>query len=694
MKNLIFNAVFMVGLLIGMKPVLSVAQNVEFEKENFNYKDNKDEFKAAKKAFQTGNELFEKGSDEYSQALPYFYKAQKFNPNNAFLNYKIGVCLLNSIYKVSSITYFEKAFQLNPNIDPRIHYMLGQAYQLTLNWETALKEYTTYKNSLSKEELMDVEKTIAKKMQECHNGEELMKHPVRVFIDNLETINTKFPEYTATIAADESMLYFTSRRDVSLGAKEAKGTMKEEDYDEDIYVAYNMNRKWTPAQNLGEPINTITHDATVSLSPDGQRMFIYKGDRGGDIYECVLKGTEWSKPVRLNKNINTDFHESSACYAVDQKSLYFVSDKPGGLGGRDIYMSQLLKKDKWGEPVNLGPVINTPFDEESVFMHPDGKTMYFSSKGHNSMGGYDIFKTIFNDSTKTWSKPENIGYPINTADDDAFFVVSANGRHGYYASIKEGGKGDMDLYVVTFLGPEKPGVMSNEDNLLASSTAPVAEKQIEEAVPIKTNQLTIFKGKVIDAITQEPVEATIEITDNQKNELVSSFTSNSKTGRYLIALPSGKNYGIAVKAENYLFHSENFDIPNTSVYQEINKDIQLKKIAVGSKIILKNIFFDFDKATLRKESTAELERLIALLNEVGSLRIELSGHTDNKGAAAYNQKLSEDRARAVVDYLVKKGINASRLESKGYGMTSPVAGNDTDEGRQQNRRTEFKILSK
>jgi outer membrane protein OmpA-like peptidoglycan-associated protein len=684
----------LIFLFLGILPMVTIAQNVEFEKENFVYKENKDAFKAAKKALQAGNELFAKGPEEYSQALPYFYIAQKFNPNNAILNYKIGVCLINSIYKISSITFFEKAFQLNPNIDPKIHYMLGQAYQLTLNWASALKEYGLYKNNLPKEEMVEMQKAILKKEEECHTGEELMKHPVRVFIDNLETINTRFAEYTATISADESMMLFTSRRDVSLGAREAKGNMKEEDYDEDIYVSYNINRKWTPAQNIGEPINTITHDATIALSADGQRMFVYKGDHGGDIYECVLKGTEWSKPTRLNKNVNTDYHESSACYSFDQKTLYFVSDKPGGFGGRDIYKSVLIKKDKWGEPVSLGSVINTPYDEESVFMHPDGKTMYFSSRGHNTMGGYDIFKTYWNDTTKTWTKPENIGYPINTAGDDAFFVVSANGRHGYFASVKEEGKGDMDLYVVTFLGPEKPGQTSNEDNLLASSSAPVAEKQIEQPVAIKTNQLTIFKGKVIDAISLEPVEATIEITDNQKNELVSSFVSNSKTGKYLIALPSGKNYGIAVKAENYLFHSENFDIPNTSVYQEINKDILLKKIAVGSKIILKNIFFDFDKATLRPESTAELERLIALLNEVSTLRIELSGHTDNKGAAAYNQKLSEDRAKTVVDYLVKKGISAARLEYKGYGMTSPVATNDTDEGRQQNRRTEFKILSK
>lgn len=668
------------------------AQNVEFEKENFEFKDNKAEFKAAKKALQAGNEIFETGSDNYSQALPYFYIAHKFNPNNAMLNYKIGVCLLNSIYKIKCITYFEKAFQLNPAIDPRIHFMLGQAYQLTLNWHVAIKEYTVYKASLSPEEMKAVDKILAKKIEECNTGKELVKNPVRVFIDNLGAVNSIYAEYSATISADESMMLFTSMRDVSVGAKNAT---RPEEYDEDIYISYNIDGKWTAAQNMGEPINTVTHDATIALSADGQRMFIYKGDRGGDIYECVLKGNEWSKPERLSKNINTEFHESSACYSFDQKTLYFVSDKPqGGYGGRDIYKSSLIKKDKWGEPVNLGSVINTPFDEEAVFMHPDGETMYFSSKGHKTMGGYDIFKSFWNDSTNTWTEPENIGYPINTADDDVFFVVSANGKHGYFASIKEGGYGEKDLYVVTFLGPEKQGITSTEDNLLASRTAPIAEKQIEQGIEIKTNQLTILKGKVMDAITLQPVDASIEITDNQKNEQVAIFTSNSTTGKYLVTLPSGKNYGIAVKADKYLFHSENFDIPKTSVYQEITKDVLLKKVEVGSKIILKNIFFDFDKATLRPESTAELERLVGLLNEIGSLRIEISGHTDSRGAAAYNQKLSEDRSKTVVDYLIKKGINTSRLEYKGYGMTSPVATNDTDDGRQQNRRTEFTILSK
>lgn len=667
------------------------AQNVDFEKENFEFKDNKAEFKAAKKAFETGSDIFEKGSDEYERALPYFYTAHKFNPNNAVLNYKIGICLLYSTHKIKSISYFEKAFQLNPAIDPRIHFMLGQAYQLTLNWDVAIKEYNVYKASLTPEEMRAMEKILSKKIEECHLGKEYVKRPVRVFIDNLESVNSRFPEYTATISADESLMAFTSRRDVSMGAKNAE---READYDEDIFISYNINGKWSAAQAFGPPINSIGNDATIALSSDGQKMFVYKGENGGDIYETVLKGDSWYKPEKMNKNINTEFHESSASYSFDEKTLYFVSDRPNGYGGRDIYMSKLDKKGKWGEPANMGPVINTPYDEESVFMHPDGKTMYFSSKGHKTMGGFDIFKSTWNDSLKIWTEPANIGYPINTADDDLSFVVSANGKHGYYSSFKTDGKGELDLYMVTLLGPEKPGIVSTEDNLLASRTAPVAEKQIEKVVAIKTVQLTILKGKVMDAISLAPVEATIEITDNQKNELVATFTSNSTTGKYLVSLPSGKNYGIAVKADKYLFHSENFDIPPTSVYQEVNKDILLKKVEVGSKIILKNIFFDFDKATLRSESTAELERLIALLNELGSLRIEISGHTDSRGAAAYNQKLSEDRSKAVVDYLVKKGINASRLEYKGYGMTAPVASNDTDDGRQQNRRTEFKILSK
>ena len=237
-------------------------------------------------------------------------------------------------------------------------------------------------------------------------------------------------------------------------------------------------------------------------------------------------------------------------------------------------------------------------------------------------------------------------------------------------------------------------LLDNEDNLLANRAAPVKENKIASAVQIQEAQLTILKGVITDATTHKPLEATIEIIDNQKNVVVATFTSNSFSGKYLVSLPAGKNYGIAVKKDNYLFHSENFDIPATSAYQEITKDIALNNISVGSKIILKNIFFDLSKATLRPESLNELERLTTLLNENPTLKIEISGHTDSRGSDAANQLLSENRAKAVVDYLLKAKITPDRLTYKGYGETQPIAPNDTEVNMQLNRRTEFKVISK
>jgi outer membrane protein OmpA-like peptidoglycan-associated protein len=444
---------------------------------------------------------------------------------------------------------------------------------------------------------------------------------------------------------------------------------------------------------MGKPINTEDHDANSGLSADGQKFLIYIGKNNGDLYEAELKGDSWSKPERMNKNINTDYHESSACYSPDGKTVYFVTDRPdGGLGDRDIFYSQKDEKGKWGKAINIGPVLNTKYGEEGVFLHPDGKTLYFSSQGGKTMGGYDIFKSVYENGK--WGAPENLGYPVNTPDDDVFFVMSASGKHGYYASFNSAGYGEKDIYMITFLGLEKPMIMNNEDNLLASLAAPIKETVIAPVVQIKAAQLTILKGVITDALTQKPLEATIELIDNTKNEVVASFTSNSSTGKYLVSLPAGRNYGIAVKKDNYLFHSENFDIPNTAAYQEVVKDVALKNVAVGSKIILKNIFFDFDKATLRPESTNELERLTKLLVDVPTLKIEISGHTDSKGADDYNKKLSNSRAKSVVDYLISKGIAADRLTFVGYGEEQPIDSNDNDNGRQMNRRTEFKILSK
>lgn len=644
-----------------------------------------------KEAVKGDYDSYSKATGLLINALEFYKKANNFNSDNALLNYKIGVCFIFSNFKSNATHFLEKAFALNPAIDPMIHYYLGRTYHLGMQWEKAIEEYKTYMQGLNVKENKEQIADVNRKINECINGEEYVKHPARVFIDNVgAAINSKYPDYAPVISADESVMIFTSRRDNTTG-----GGMDEDinQYFEDIYISTKKDKNWGPALNIGKPINTPGHDATMALSADGQKLFVYIDDNNnGDIYECNLKGDIWSKPEHLNDNINTKYHESSASLSSDGKTLYFVSDKSGGVGYRDIYYSTLSEKGKWQQAQNIGPVINTQYGEEGVFIHPDGKTMYFSSQGHKSMGGYDIFKSVFENGK--WSEPENLGYPINTPDDDVFFVISASGKHGYYASFKNDGLGEKDIYMVTFLGPEKPMVLNNEDNLIASQTEPVKETVIAKAVEVTKQKVSIFKGLVRDAKTQKPVEADIDLVNLTDNKEVASFKSNSKTGRFLLSLPAGKNYGIAVKADGYLFHSENFNFPDTADYMEVNKIIDLQSIEVGQVIVLRNIFFDFDKATLRPESINELERLTKLLQDNPSIVIEISGHTDNKGSAEYNQKLSEARSKSVVDYLISKGINKGRLQYKGYGLAKPMATNDTEEGRQLNRRTEFKILSK
>ena len=677
----------LLALLIALS---TQAQNVDFSKNNF--PDAKDGLKEAKRNLDKGDELFNQGMVFYKQALEPYLLAQAFNAKNAYLNFKIGKCYLASNTKLKSIPYLESALLLDPTVDAQLHFVMAQAYHLNLQWDKAIAEYQAFQRvPANTPELRNIAGNINHYIEQCNTGKELEKKPVRVFVDNVGgELNSAYPDYGPVISADESVMLFTSRRPSTTGGKMDPNI---NEYMEDIYISTQQNGKWTTAKNLGPPVNTEDHDANSGLSADGQKFLVYYGRNNGDLYEAEANGNNWNEPQKLNKNINTEYHESSACYSADGNSLYFVSDKPDeSIGDRDIYVSKKEANGKWGKAVNLGPTINTKYGEEGVFIHPDGKTLYFSSEGHNSMGGYDIFKSVWENGS--WGTPVNLGFPVNSPDNDVFFVISASGKHGYYSTFNEKGFGEKDIYKITFLGAEKPMVLNNEDNLLASITAPIKETVIAPTVQIKEAQLTIMKGIITDALSNQPLEATIEIIDNKLNQLIASFKSNSSTGKYLVSLPAGKNYGIAVKREGYLFHSENFDIPTTAAFQSVTKDVALKNVAVGSKIILKNIFFDVSKATLRDESTSELERLAKLLNDIPTLKIEISGHTDSKGADDYNKKLSDNRAKAVVDYLISKGIFTERLTYKGYGKDQPIASNDTEDGRQQNRRTEFKVLSK
>lgn len=492
---------------------------------------------------------------------------------------------------------------------------------------------------------------------------------VKIEITNAgKGINSEFSDFAPVISADGSVMIFTSRRPVTekdiKKKKETLETIYSSEYDWGFEV-------WSDAKRLSETVNIPSfNNSAIGLSADGQRMLLYKDDvkGNGDIYESVLEGTEWSKPEKLPSPINSEHHESSAAYSPDGNTIYFVSTRPGGSGGRDIWYCTKLKNGKWGDAKNMGKDINTDKHEEGVYMHPDGITFYYGSQGHDSKGGLDIFMTV--KKGIKWTKPVNMGEPINTTGDDVYFVIEASGKYAYYTSAHEGGMGEKDIYKVTFKR--------------------IYKDEAKKSGP----KLILLKGVITDEKDGHPLEATIQVIDNEKHEVLSTLVSNSSTGKYLVTLPAGKNYGIYVNAKEYLFHSENFDVHDTSDYTEVIKDIALKKLEVGSQIVLNNIFYDFDKSTLRDESKTELDKLTELLTNNPSMKIEISSHTDSKGSDDYNLKLSQARAQSVVDYLIGKGIKPERMTAKGYGESSPRATNDTEEGRQQNRRTEFKILSK
>jgi len=622
--------------------------------------------------------------NRYGEALSLYLNVLNSEPENTEANFYAGVCYLKTSYRRRALPFILKANKQAPAFHPDLEYLLGEAYQYNNQFNEAITSYQSYKKNYRSKDLKQLAQ-VDRKIEECQTGLRYVQNPVRVVIKNFgEEVNSRFPDYAPVISANESVMFFTSRREGSTG-----GFLAPEDalpY-EDIYVTYRVNDKWTPARNVGPSINTDSHDACIAVSADGKQLFIYRGaTNGGDIYASTLFDSisyRWSTPESLGSQVNTKYQEPSISMTADNQVIYFSSNRPGGMGGLDIYVSRRDRNGQWGEAVNVGVPINTPQDDDAPFIHSDGKTLYFSSRGHGTMGGYDIFKCYLENGK--WTEPENLGFPINTADDNTYFVLSADNRHGYYASVNEEGMGEKDVYLVS---------LPLFDTLTQASTQDIKLRKGVSEVNPGNNPITILRGTISDALTKEPLEARIVLTDNEQNEVFSKLMSTPGTGKYVVTIPSGRNYGLAVEKKDYLFHSENYNVPPSIGYQELTLDVALKRSSIGSRMTLKNIFFDFDKADLKKESTAELQKVIGLLKDEPGLKSIITGHTDNVGTDEYNQMLSERRARAVIDYLISKGIPAQRLSSRGDGATRPVATNDTEEGRQQNRRTEFEITGK
>lgn len=505
------------------------------------------------------------------------------------------------------------------------------------------------------------------------------KDSVIITVKNIgDNVNSPYADFAPIISADGSMMIFTSKQPIGI-----KDSLKKSNRMENVFVSYYNDSldTWSPSQLLStETVNQPKrNNSAIALSNDGQRLLLYKGEPDGNLYASTLQGNDWAMPLVIPFPINSSFHETSASIAPDGRTLYFVSDRKGGKGNLDIWVCKQDRRGNWGDAKNLGSEINTEEDEEGVFIHPDGKTLYFSSKGHDTQGGFDIFKSVFVNGK--WSKPVNIGEPINTPGDDLFFALTADGTTGYYASGRPGGYGDKDIYKVTF---EYPKNKTNESGASDGTTSNSGAG----------GGLTLFKGVIIDYETFQPLEAEMDIIDNDSSEIITTIRSNSATGKFLISLPAGKNYGIVVRKDGYLFYSENFNVPASAAFTKIVKQVPLQKIVVGNKITLKNIFYDYGKATLRNDSKSELDRLVELLKANTNLKIEVASHTDSEGSDEFNQTLSQNRAQAVVDYLTSNGIPLTQLVAIGYGEKLPIATNDTEAGRGANRRTEFKILNK
>lgn len=644
-------------------------------------------------------------------------------------NYEAGRLHLITIGKDRAVKYFLRVYRQDPDYRFDIEYSIGKSYQYGENFDKALHFFDLYKQKLAKKpnyqgkDRVDAA-VVDRAIFECQNGKEFISNPGNFSIVNIgREINSEFEDYAPVLNEAETELVFTTRRrEDNLNQNVADDNKPWED----IFIATKTGDKWSYAKNIGEPVNTATHNSNLALSADGGTLFIFNDDNGGDIYysERGANGS-WSTPVPMPGIINSSFEEKSVSISSDEKTLYFSSNRPGGYGGLDIYRATKDSKGQWSNVKNLGPKINTDLDDDGPFIDYDGVTLYFSSKGRKGMGGYDVFKATFDPKTNEWSEPVNLGYPINTPDNDVFFVSSKDGKRAYYSSVREDGMGYTDIYMITIpeglknadpvvkkppvetpkdttttvaqVEPKEPKTEPKVEPKVEPKTEPKVEPKTEPKVEPKKEIIPLkYVVTVVDAASKAPLDAKVKL-QGAKDNVVVGFTSKG-TGVYEFTIKDSKakDYRLSVESSGYIFQNQNVKIEGATTQEKtITRTIEMRKVVVFATSILRNIYFDFDKATFQTESYNELNKLETMMRQNESMIIEIAGHTDAIGTWAYNKFLSQKRAEAVKDYLTKKGIDARRIKAVGYGKSKPLVSNDDEEdGRELNRRVEFKILQK
>ncbi len=512
--------------------------------------------KKLKKAFDLFNQA------EYADAMPLYKELHGLAPKDPAINYALGVCHLesgNANEQLKGIAFLEvAASSKSDEVPTRVYYHLGNLYHRAARFDEAISTLEKFKKA---DKATATSLQTDRLIENCRTGKKLYADAQDVFVQNLGSdINTPHTEYSPLINADDDLLIYTSLQpQVQKGKVLAANT-------EAIYTSRKTEGVWSSPTRL--EFNGNHHMGSIALSADGQTMLVFMGGENGEgnIMQCVLQGDKWSDPRPLEANINTRYMESSASISPNGHVIYFSSNRPGGMGGMDIYKIEKDSKGKWGSVMNLGPEINTPFDDEAPFIHPDGKTLYFHSKGHNSIGGFDIFKSVQNNGK--WQKATNMGHPVNTPYNDTYFVLSADGKKGYFSSERDGGQGRADIY---FLG------IPEEQNIIP---------------------LTMIKGRILAGDVLKPVPTKIRVLDKATNSLLQGvYSPNEKTGNYLIILPPGKDYDMIIEAKGYQPHLVRVHIPNQTYFYELYQMIELKPIrqfdaVVGQEVSVKNAFYD------------------------------------------------------------------------------------------------------
>jgi len=559
----------------------------------------------------------------------------------------------------AAIGYFTTSLEIDPEGNPEGYRLLAGLTMRTGDYEKTLELLEIFLSF----PLEQVKKREAgeRLKEKCLFALKAVAHPVPFQPENLgSSINSEFSEYWPSLSVDEEMLMFT----VMIQGN-GLDPQRPIHFQEDFYYSLRSGNQWEERKSTGPPLNTPDNEGAQCMTADGRTLFFTACNRRDgkgmcDIYQSNWVNGAWSKPTNIGSPVNSRYSEKHPTVSSDGRTLYFTSNRPGGKGSYDIWVSE-RSSNGWSIPVNLGDSVNTSGLEQSPFIHPDQKSLYFSSTDWPGMGQGDLFLSRLKPD-HTFSQPENLGYPINTYSDEIGLTVNALGNRAYFASDRESGT-DTDLY--TF------------------------------ELPLKMRPILVsyMKGRIYDSRNMKGLKAVIQLIDIEADEIVMELNSHEGEGDYLISLPTDRDYALNISAEGYLFYSDHFTFSGRHSRKEpFRKDIPMERIVVGSRVILENIFFESDSHQLLPASLSELNKVHEFLNHHSAIGIEISGHTDSTGSAEHNQKLSEQRAQAVVDFLMEKGIAEQRLKAEGYGDRNPVAENSTEEGRAKNRRTELRII--